>query len=638
MLQKLSPLVLALLLCVPAFAAKEKFQHAGPVRLDRDGERWAQKTLKKLSLEEKIGQMLMIWTRAEFVNLDSPEYKQLRDNIRKYHLGSLAMTVRADGPFVLRNQPYEAAMLLNQLQRDSRLPLIVAADFERGVSMRLYGTTVFPHAMAFGAAGKPEYAEAFGRITAQEARAIGVQWNFFPVADVNSNPLNPIINTRSFGADPQPVGDLVAAYIKGARASGMLTTAKHFPGHGDASSDSHLGLARVDGDLARLQSVELPPFQKAIDAGVDSVMVGHLTVPALEPDPNLVATTSRRIVTDLLKNQLGFKGLVVTDALDMNGLMRLYSGAGVNPSGAAAVAAVKAGLDMILIPQDLDGAYNGLLQAARSGVIPRSQIDASVLKILEAKASVGLHKARLVDIDALPKIVDAPSSLAVGQQVADDAITLVRDNNQVLPLKRSQGTPAGGNAYTRVVEARNRVVAVIFSDDVRSDSGRAFERELRSRVRDVAIYWVDPRLAAAMTPQVLSAVDQAQTVLAAVYLIPTAGKALKVDGQLKNSVSLNDGPATLLHSILEHAAPRTVVLAMGNPYVAADFPETQNYLCTFSNATVSEVSAVKALFGEIAVRGRLPVSIPAIAARGAGLDRPLVLQGGLSSHDSQNIQ
>ena len=641
-LSAMALVVLLLSLATLALAAdKERYQHAGPVRLDRDGEKWAQKALKKLSLEQKIGQMLMVWTRAEFVNLDSPEYKQLRDTIRKYQLGSVAMTVRVDGPFLLKNQPYEAAMLLNQLQRDSRLPLIVAADFERGVSMRLYGTTVFPHAMAFGAAGKLEYAEAFGRITAQEARAIGVQWNFFPVANVNSNPVNPIINTRAFGEDPQQIGDLVAAYIKAARANGMLTTAKHFPGHGDTSTDSHLGLARVDDDLARLQSVVLPPFQKAIDAGVDSVMVSHLTVPALEPDPNLVATTSRRVVTDLLKNQMGFKGLVVTDALEMNGLMRLYSNGGVNPSGAAAVAAVKAGIDMVLIPQDLDGAYNGLLQAVRSGVIPQSQIDASVLKILEAKASVGLHRARLVDIDGLAKIVDSPDNLALGQRVADDAVTLVRDNGQVLPLKptpRSQGTPAAGNPYTRVEEARNRVVAVVFSDDVRTDSGRAFERELRSRVRDASVFWIDPRMAAAMTPQVLAAVDQAQTVLAAVYLIPSAGKAVKVDGQLKNTVSLNDATAALLHSILEHAGQRTVVLAMGNPYIAADFPETQNYLCTFSNASVSEVSAVKALFGEIAVRGRLPVSIPAIAQRGAGLDRPLVMQGGLSSHDSKNTK
>src|SRR5438445_12271907 len=211
------------------------------------------------------------------------------------------MSVPVEGPFLLRNQPFEAAELLNRLQKESKLPLILAADFERGVSMRLYGTTIFPHPMAFGAAGKPEYAENFGRITAQEARAIGVHWNFFPVADVNSNPANPIINTRSFGEDPKQVGDLLAAYIRGAHSAGLLTTAKHFPGHGDTATDSHLGTAQVTGDRARLDAVELPPFRKAIEAGIDSIMVAHVTVPALDPNLNAVATVSPQMVTRLLK-------------------------------------------------------------------------------------------------------------------------------------------------------------------------------------------------------------------------------------------------------------------------------------------------------------------------------------------------
>src|SRR5277367_5710513 len=295
-------------LVVPSLA-KEKYQHAGPVHLGRDGEKWAEKTLRKLSTEEKVGQLFMIWVRAEFLNVASPEYLQLRDTMRKYHVGSFAMTVRWEPPFLYRNEPYEAAVLLNRLQQDSKLPLLIAADFERGLSMRLHGATEFPHAMAFGAAGKPEYAEAFGRITAQEARAIGVHWNFFPDADVTSNPANPIINTRSFGEDPQQVGDMVAAYIRGARARGMMTTVKHFPGHGDTATDSHLGVAQVTGDMARLKSVELPPFEKAIEAGVDSVMVAHVTVPALDPDPNHVATISTAVVTDLLEKQMGFNGL-----------------------------------------------------------------------------------------------------------------------------------------------------------------------------------------------------------------------------------------------------------------------------------------------------------------------------------------
>ena len=233
------------LLSSPAIAGD--FQRVAPVHLDHDGEKWAQKTLKKLSLEEKIGQMFMIrLAMPQFVNLKNPEYLNWLDQIQRYHLGSVLLTVPAEGPSLSKSEPYEAAMLINQLQRASKIPLLVAADYERGLSMRLNGTTVFPHSMAFGAAGKPEFAEQFGKIVAQESRAIGVQWNLMPIADVNSNPANPVINTRSFGEDPAQVSSLVTAYIRGARNNGLLTAAKHFPGHGDTATDSHLGLAAVN--------------------------------------------------------------------------------------------------------------------------------------------------------------------------------------------------------------------------------------------------------------------------------------------------------------------------------------------------------------------------------------------------------
>jgi beta-N-acetylhexosaminidase len=605
------------LLLVSAGYAKEKYLSPGPIRLDHDGEKWAEKTLRKMSLEEKVGQLFMIWVRARFLNLDSPDYAQLRDTIQRDHIGSLVMTVPVDGPFLIKSEPYEAAMLLNQLQRDSKLPLLIAADFERGVSMRLNGTAVFPHAMAFGAASKTDYAEVFGRITAEEARAVGIDWNFFPDADVNSNPANPIINTRSFGEDPQQVGELVAAYIRGAHAGGMLTTAKHFPGHGDTDTDSHLGVARVGGDLARLQAVELPPFRKAMEAGVDSIMVAHVSVPALEPDPNRVASVSPKIVTGLLQGQLGFKGLIVTDALDMAGLTSLYT----SNIGRAAVDAFKAGNDLLLIPADLEVSYQAMLEAARSGEIRPERLDTSVLKILKAKASLNLHKARLVDPNRVAKLVGKPENLALGQQVADEAVTLVRDNGRLLPLKR-MGTVGGGFPYQRVEEIHNRLVSVIFSDDMRLDSGRVFERQLRNRVPDANVIYVDPRTAGPMADEVLKAADQAEVVLAAIYVTPTAGKVIQRPGGLKNTIGLADATGTLLGRLLERAAGKTIVIALGNPYVVADFPAIQNYLCTFSNVSVSETSAVKALFGEIPVRGHLPVSIPNVAQRGAGLERP----------------
>jgi beta-N-acetylhexosaminidase len=610
-------ILIALTLTLPAFAKdkdkdkdKAKRPQAAPVT-SSSGDKWAEKTLHKLTVEEKVGQVFMIWCRASFLNVENPEYLQWLSDMQKYHVGSFAMSVHVDGPFLLRTEPYEAAELLNRLQKESKLPLLFAADFERGVSTRLMGVTNFPHAMAFGADGKPEDAENFGRITAQEARAIGVHWNFFPDADVNSNPANPIINTRSFGEDPKQVGDLVTAYIKGAREGGMLTTVKHFPGHGDTATDSHLGVASVNGDRAHLDSIELPPFRQAITAGVDSVMIAHVTVPALDSDPNHVASISPAVVSDLLEKQMGFKGLIVTDALDMAGLTHLFA----NDIGRAAVEAFKAGNDLLIIPADLGASFASMLKAVRSGEISQARLDHSVLKILKIKGSLGLNKTRTVDLGAIATTVGRPENITFGQQVADSAITLVRDNGKVLPLK-SKGTAKAGLPYMTREETHNQTLAVIFSEDMRTESGRAFGREFRARIPDARVIYVDTRTAAGMSDEVLKAVDEAQIVVAAVYVIPTAGK-------VGNSVAMADATGTLLQQVLDHAAEKAAVIAMGNPYLASDFPKIENYICTFSNATVSEVGAIKALFGEIAIRGHLPVTIPSVALRGAGLERPV---------------
>jgi beta-N-acetylhexosaminidase len=614
-------LLIALLLvaafCVGKDKSKERYQQVGPIHLDNSGRKWAEKTLRKMSPEEKVGQLFGIKVLAQFLNDADPRWIQLRDSVRKYHIGSLVMTVPVDGPVLLRSQPYVAAELLNRLQRSSKLPLMVAADFERGVSMRLNGVTVFPHAMAFGATGKTENAEIFGRISALEARAVGVQWNFFPDADVNSNPANPIINTRSFGGDPNRVGDFVVAYIRGAHEGGLLTTAKHFPGHGDTASDSHLGLAQVTGDRARLDAIELLPFKRAIEAGVDAVMVAHVTVPALDSEPKQVATTSKAIVDGVLKEEMGFKGVVVTDALDMAGLTRLYA----KNVGRAAVESFKAGNDVLIIPADLDASYRAMLQAVESGEIGRDRLDQSVRKILELKASVGLNKARLVDLGQLSNEIAKPENVAEGQRIADEAVTLVRDNGKVIPLQ-SVGTPEAGLPYQSLTEAGNRLVVVIFSDDLRTDSGRMLERQVLARVPDARVIYVDARSVAGMKEAVVQAVGAAEHVIAAVYVVPTAGKAVRAaGGGLKNTVAMDDATGSLLAAVLDRAAERTVVLAMGNPYVIEDFPAIQNYVCAFSNVTVSETAAIKALFGEIPIGGHLPVTIPGVASRGDGLER-----------------
>jgi beta-N-acetylhexosaminidase len=364
-------------------------------------------------------------------------------------------------------------------------------------------------------------------------------------------------------------------------------------------------------------------------------MVAHVTVPALDSEPNRVATTSRAIVDGLLKEEMGFKGIVVTDALDMAALTRLYAqNSGI---GRAAVDSFNAGNDVLIIPADLDASYRSLLGAVHSGEISGQRLDQSVRKILELKASLRLNKARLVDLSQLSRVIAKPENVAVGQRIADEAITLVRDNGKVIPLQSSFGTPKPALPYQSVTEVSNRLVALVFADDLRTDSGRMLEHQILARVPDARVIYVDARSAAGMKPSVVEAAEAAEHVIAAVYVVPTAGKAMRAtaglknedlkngdikNGGLKNTVALDAATGSLLTAILDRAAERTVVLAMGNPYVVQDFPAIENYVCAFSNATVSETAAVKAIFGEIPISGHLPVTIPGIASRGEGLERP----------------
>jgi len=631
-----------LLLCLAApLSAKDKpskhtAKAAGPVELTKEGDSWARKTLKKLSVEEKVGQILSVVAYAEFENTQSPDFTRLTGEIQQYHLGSVILTVHVRDGMLRKGGPYDAAMMTNALQEASKLPLLVSADFERGASMRMTAVPDFPAAMAFGATGKPEYAGRFAQIVARESRAMGVQWNFFPVADVNSNPLNPIINIRSYGADPEQVSDFVEAYIKGSREGGMLSTAKHFPGHGDTDRDTHVEFARVNGDMDRLNQVELKPFERAISAGVDSIMVAHVTAPAIDPRP-LPATLSSKVVTDLLKGQLHFQGIVVTDAMDMGALTSAYKSRGdTDPhqiAGLAAVDAFKAGNDMILMPSDIEGAYDGLLQAVKSGDIPEARLDESVLKVLRAKASLGLNKDRFVDVDSVSQLVGRPEDMAFAQQVADESVTLVRDNQKAIPLVRAQvgtaqsgmgnpGTAPTTGAYTKLEGAPpspSTLVAVVLNDDLRSESGRAFEDAFRKHAPGAEIFTVDPDVAGPMLNEINAAVANAKAVVVAAYSVPQSGKVVQTANGLHNTVSLTSGNADVVDSILKMAADKTVMIALGNPYLALDFPSVQTYVCTFSNTATSERAAVKTLFGDVPYRGHLPVSLPGIAERGFGV-------------------
>ncbi|HEY4354484.1 MAG TPA: glycoside hydrolase family 3 N-terminal domain-containing protein [Acidobacteriaceae bacterium] len=564
--------------------------------------------LKKLTLQEKIGQMIEVRGIMGYYNADDPVFQQLLADIRKYHLGAVHLTVNTDGPLLLRTEPYEAAMTTNLLQQEShgKVPLIFSVDFERGPSMRLSAIEAFPQPMAFGATHNPAYVEQFARIVAEESRAMGIAWNFYPIADVQINPENPIINTRSYGEDPAEVSAMVSAYIRGSHEGGMLTTLKHFPGHGDTDVDSHLALARVNAPIERLNTVELPPFQAGIQAGSDAVMIAHVAFPALEPDPTRIATTSSKVVTGLLRDQLGFKGVVVSDAMEMKGLTKLYPGGQANAAGRAAVDTIKAGQDLLELPSDLDGTFNGVLQAVQSGEIPEAQINASVRRILMVKAQAGLSTrgAHLVDLNDLQHHVGKPSSYALAQEVADHAITLVRDDNHMLPLSREQ---------------TGLVLVIAFVSDTHGDEGRVLEREVRSRIPQARMIYVDRRSAALEADAIAALLPKAQRIVAAIYSVSQPGPA-EIAATSASGLAAQ-GSFGILKNILSAAGDRTAVLAMGSPYAILNVPSIRTYLCAYSWLTSSEKSATKALFGEIPIHGKLPVTLPGIAKRGDGIDR-----------------
>src|SRR2546428_390753 len=399
-------LLLTALLLMAQISRTAKPSTAGaalsPTKLSADGEKWVAQTLKSMTLEEKLGQLVMVFYYGGFLAAESPGYKDLLRQVEQNHLGGFVVQTRGAPLGIERSQVYPTAVLANHLQSHAKIPLLIGADFERGTAMRLDEGTSFPLAMAVAATGSPQDAYTVGRITAIEARAAGVQWVFAPVADVNSNPDNPIINTRSFGEDPQRVAEFVAAFVRGVEENGALATAKHFPGHGDTATDSHIDLPIVRADRKRLESEELVPFRAAIAAGVSSIMTGHLSVPAYEPDPNVPATLSPNILTGLLRRQLGFKGLVVTDAMSMGGITVRY------PPGEAAVRAFLAGSDAVLMPPVPNAAFEALRDAVRTGRISKARLDESVTRLLSAKARLGLYKSKLVDLNAVNAEVGKP--------------------------------------------------------------------------------------------------------------------------------------------------------------------------------------------------------------------------------------
>jgi beta-N-acetylhexosaminidase len=557
-------------------------------KLSAEGQRWVSQTLKTMSLDEKIGQLFAVWAYGAFLSTESQDYRDLLRDVEEKHIGSFAIQTHSSPLGIERSQVYPTVMLVNALQQHAKIPLLIGADFERGSGTRLDEGTSFPYEMAVAATGRPEDAYTMGKITALEARAAGVPWIFSPVADVNSNPQNPIINTRSFGEDPARVSEFVAAFVRGVEENGALATAKHFPGHGDTSADSHLDLPTVGGDRARLERVELAPFRAAIAAGAGSIMTAHLSVPALEPDPDVPATMSPKIMTNLLRGEMGFDGLVVTDALDMGGVTVRY------PPGEVAVRSILAGADVLLVPPVLDAALQAVHEAVASGRIPMPRLDEAVTRVLRAKAQLGLNKSKLVDLDALARTFDRPEFDRAALDIADRGITLLRDDQHILPLDAAK--PA-------------RVLLVAVSGDSDPFPAGTLENEIRWRLDSLTTVRMDTRFVRADTVK-LPAPDTYDIAIAAVYVRVT---------DRKGSVGLPDDEAALVNRLLAAGKP-VVVAGFGSPYLAESFSTAKTYIASFGTGEIAQRAMGRALFGQTAVGGRLPVNIPSVAAIGAGLD------------------
>lgn len=541
-----------------------------------------------LSLQDRVAQLVIVRTYGDYLSSRTPEYRALVHYIRDLHVSGFIVANRIKHGAVVNAQPFEMASFTNRMQSLARTPLLVAADFEHGASMRVAGTAKFPFFMAYGAAHDLNAVRRLGEATAAEARTLGITWVFAPDADVNNNPANPIINTRSYGEDPHAVAEGVAAFIEGAHANQdapVLVTAKHFPGHGDTGQDSHLQLAKLDQSRERIEQVELVPFRSAIEHGVDSVMTAHMAVPAFEPEEK-PATVSKNVLTGLLRDELKFRGLIVTDALDMQGVTALYS------QGDLAVRAIEAGIDVLLMPSDPEACIRALVAAVKSGRISRKRIDESVARVLAAKRRVGLYRRRKVDLDAISDGLDDPKTSAWAQTAADEAITLVKDDRRLFPV----ADPAAA-------------CLVVLTEAQFSSRGQEMISELRRYAPKVRVALAN----ASMSEPVLTALAGDLKSCPAVYAAAFVSVAA-----YRGNVALAE-PLTNFLNALIHNPPPVALISMGNPYLLSAFPEVAAYAAAFSTVTTSEIAAAKAIAGEIAIQGKMPVSIPGYAKVGDGL-------------------
>jgi beta-glucosidase-like glycosyl hydrolase len=579
-----------------------------PAALDRTAARWVEDTFKKMTLGDKVGQLVVSSIDSMYLASDTDRFDELQLKVKQLRLGGFhvfggserAPAVLAGNAYgsVVLGQPLAAASILNRLQALSALPLLNTADFEAGVGFRISGATSFPRQMAIGAAGDERLAYEAARITAVEARALGVHVNFSPIADVNNNARNPVINTRAFGENPAAVGRLAAAYVQGLHAGGMLATLKHFPGHGDTDVDSHLGLPIIRHPRERLDQVELAPFRAGLDAGADAVMTAHIELPALDAGEFSPASLSHPIVTGLLRGELKFDGLIYTDSMGMDAVSRRLA------PGDAAVRAIQAGNDIVLHSPDDAAAVAGLAEAVARGDVPIAAVDASVRRILRVKARLGLHKMRTVPLDDVPKLIGGRANARVAQEISRKSITLIKDERNQVPLRVPREASI---LYLSVLDYPSgwRIAA----------PSRTVIPELRQRWPTLTAIELSDRSTPSELDLVRATALRYDAIVVSVFV-----RAASASGRMDLAAPLAKLVGDLARMTANSPKP-LVAMFFGNPYVAMAVPDLPAMLLTYDFYDLAEVAAVRALAGEAPITGRLPIALPGMFEAGHGIIR-----------------
>lgn len=539
---------------------------------------WVDATLAGMTVEEKVGQLFIVWTTSYYMPDDSRRWLELTRYAKEKNVGGFYFSLGG---------LYEFPIHANKLQSMAKVPLLITVDFEWGSGMRIGQATTFPRAMAVGATRDTMLAYRMGRAIAQEARALGVHQNYAPVADVNNNPKNPVINTRSFGEDPLLVSAMTRAMIRGEQEGNLIATVKHFPGHGDTDIDTHLELPSLHLTRSRMDSIELVPFKDAISNGVMSVMTAHIHTQAFDGPDSIPATASRNVITRLLKEEMGFGGLIVTDAMAMRGMTNMYT------PGEAAVKVFAAGADMLLMSPDTDEAIDSLVVAVKRGDIPMERLDYSVRKILRYKQWAGLDTQRTVPVEHVSAAVNTGEIRDLAMEIARKSITVLGNAGGILPLGNMNG---------------KKVLNIVFSDREDFDGNREMHRELRRRsAMDLAI--IDPRSNALEYSETLKKAKSADVIVCVFNYQMRAGA---MSGFLSKEI------VALMKSI-DSLKKQTVGISIGNPYIVTELPPFGAFVQAYSSSSVSEEACAEVVFGEQPARGKLPITIPGLYNYGDGV-------------------